>query len=438
MGLRDKIKNIFSSGAGEKEENVISEEVTVEEEISSSPKERPGRRKKKAEEGSGGSEEIEDREETSEKEKENKKEKKGPEVHRSELRDIVEHVINEEERTFSNYINPAFWQEKRRSYKKIRDKEKQGKTVYEVLYQGARPSMPYYILTILSCIIATAGLIQGSSATIIGAMIVAPLMTPILAFSLGVIWGDIYLIRTSLTSIFKGIMWAVVISTVISYLVPIPEYSPEILSRTHPTLFDVLVALASGIVGAYGYANEKISSTLVGIAIAVALMPPLCNIGIGIGTMNPQIAYGATVLFVINLVSIGLAGAVVFWMMEIHPPLADQEQVKKRAMYQIIISIAILLVISVPLSIFMVEGYQRSNAKETVRIVTLKEFPHLEIFKLEPLEEDGKFFIKLVLTGSEEPDKERISRLEADLTGSLSVCHGVRISFIKSLRLTGP
>lgn len=370
--------------------------------------------------------------------KEDKKEKKGSGSYRTELKEIVDHVINEDERTIKNYINPRFWLEKRRSYKEIRDKEKQGKGVYEVLSGGARPSMPYYILTILSCVIATAGLIQGSSATIIGAMIVAPLMTPILAFSLGVIWGDISLIRISMSSIIKGVIWAVIISGVISYLVPIPEYSQEILSRTHPTLFDVLVALASGIVGAYGYANEKISASLVGIAIAVALMPPLCTIGIGIGTLNPDIAYGATVLFVINLVSIGLAGAVVFWVMEIHPPLVEKEEVKRRAMYQIVISVVILLVISVPLGIFMIEGYQKSEAKETVRVAMLKEFPDLEIFSLEPLDDKGKFIIKLVLTGPKEPDQEKVRTMARDLSARLVVCDGVRVSFIRSLPVTGP
>jgi len=446
MSLKDRMKKLFTSSSP----GAPAAEPPGDDDPDKTP-DSPGilekRKRKKEENGEGSVDPLDEKEssgrskkekeEKKEKGKEEKEEKKGADAHRSEVKEIVDHVIHEEERTFRNYINPLFWIEKRRDYKEIRDKEKQGKSIYEVLSQGARPSMPYYILTILSCVIATAGLIQGSSATIIGAMIVAPLMTPILAFSLGVIWGDVPLIRISLTSIFKGVAWAIIISAAISYLVPIPEYSVEITSRTHPTLFDVMVALASGLVGAYGYANEKISSTLVGIAIAVALMPPLCNIGIGIGTFNAGITYGATLLFVINLVSIGLAGAVVFWIMKIHPPLADQEEIKKRAMYQIAISVVILLVISIPLSFFMVEGYQKSEAKEGVRVAMLEAFPTLEVFKLEPFEKEGKFHVNLVLTGPEEPDRARVLKLTAALKMKYKVCEGIRISFIRSLSVTG-
>ncbi|HRX16872.1 MAG TPA: TIGR00341 family protein, partial [Spirochaetota bacterium] len=220
--------------------------------------------------------------------------------------------INKHSTLLSMITRPADWKSTYSEYKARRNKEKEDLNVYGILFDGASPSIEYYMLTILSCVIATTGLIQGSTAVIIGAMIVAPLMTPILASSLGVIWGDFKLMRMSFFSLVKGAILAILISSALAYIIPLSSYSDEILARTTPSLFDILVALASGSVGAYGYANKKINNTLVGIAIAVALMPPLCTIGIGLGTLNSQIAIGATVLFLINYVSISLAGAIIF------------------------------------------------------------------------------------------------------------------------------
>jgi len=350
---------------------------------------------------------------------------------KSDIRSLVDHVIDEEERTFRNYINPRFWLAKRRDIQQIRKKEEHGLNIYEILAGGAAPSREYYILTVLSCIIATTGLVQGSTATIIGAMIVAPLMTPILAFSLGVIWGDLQLIRISVGSIAKGMFWAILISSAISFIIPLPVYSGEIMARTHPTLFDIIVALASGIVGAYGYANEKISNTLVGIAIAVALMPPLCTVGIGLGTMNREVASGAFILFIINLISIGLAGAVVFWAMKIHPPLADETRVARRAMYQIVLSVLILAAIAVPVSIFMYDDYQRVEAKEYARLAFHRVFPGLEILSLEAEEGKDHYSLRVVVTGSEEPERERILSLKKSIITNHPKISDMKIIFMK-------
>ncbi len=351
---------------------------------------------------------------------------------KEDIKDILPILIDPHERTFRNYITPAFWREKNLKYKKIREREKQGLDLYELLASGAAPTREYYVLTILSCVIATAGLIQGASATIIGAMIVAPLMTPILAFSLGVVWGDLILIRLSAASILKGLFWAIVISCLITLVIPLPSYSEEIMSRTRPTIFDIVVALASGFVGAYGYANKKISSSLVGIAIAVALMPPLCTIGIGIGKMNADIAQGAAVLFIINLISISLAGAVVFWLMKIQPIDADQVEVNRRAFSQIIISIIILVIISVPLGLFMKDGYLLGEARTDLKTSLEREFPDIHIIEsFESRRNDG-FILQATVTGAARPDAGIVQNMVDDLKTRNSIVKGVSLKYMKS------
>lgn len=352
-----------------------------------------------------------------------------------DVRGMLDHVIEPEERTLKNYISISFWKEKREQYAKIKSKEKQDLNVFKLLSDGARPTIEYYILTILSCIIATTGLIQGSTATIIGAMIVAPLMTPILAFSLGVIWGDIDLIKISMQSIVKGTVIAILISALIAYLVPIPTYSGEIIARTKPSLFDIIVAVASGIVGAYGNANKKISNTLVGIAIAVALMPPLCTIGIGLGKFNIEIATGATILFIINLVSISLAGAIVFWAMKIHPVLADEGQIKKRALYQIAMSIIILVAISIPVGIYMWDGFKIATSQETVRKVMLQDYPGLSIFQMKTERIRHGHRLILIITGKQQPGQEDINALKNRIMRENSGIRETLIQFIQSSTL---
>jgi uncharacterized hydrophobic protein (TIGR00271 family) len=349
-----------------------------------------------------------------------------------EIKKMFQHVIEPEERTLKNYMNPAFWKNKRELYRAIKEKEKQDLNVFLVLSEGARPTIEYYILIILSCIIATPGLLQGSTATIIGAMIVAPLMTPILAFSLGVIWGDGNIIKTSLLSLLKGIALAIMISACIAYVIPMPDYSQEILARTKPTLFDIIVALGSGIVGAYGNANKKISNTLVGIAIAVALMPPLCTVGIGLGTFNQDIATGAFVLFAINLVSISLAGAIVFWAMKVHPPLADQGKVMKRAIYEIVLSLIILSAIAVPVGLYMYEGFRDSRARLAVMRILGEEIPEASVFDLRMEKERGRYFFIISLSGEKPPESGAIAALRARLQGECSRIDDLRIRFIQS------
>ena len=351
---------------------------------------------------------------------------------KDEIKKMFQHVIEPEERTLKNYFNPGFWKAKQEVYRSIKEKEKQDLNVFEVLSEGARPTIEYYILIVLSCIIATTGLLQGSTATIIGAMIVAPLMTPILAFSLGVIWGDGTIIKTSLSSLAKGILLAIAISSLIAYFIPMPGYSAEILARTTPSLFDVIVAIGSGIVGAYGNANKKISNTLVGIAIAVALMPPLCTVGIGIGTFNKQVASGAFVLFAINLVSISLAGAVVFWAMKIHPALADEGKVMKRALYQIVLSVVVLSAIAVPVGLYMFEGYRESSARQTFQAILLEVIPDTSIFDIRMEKHHDRYFFLLTLSGEKLPGKNSVNMLRERMKTDCPEIEDFKIRFIKS------
>ncbi|MEH2370569.1 DUF389 domain-containing protein [Nostoc sp.] len=170
----------------------------------------------------------------------------------------------------------------------------------------------YIILIISSCAIATLGLLSNSAAVIIGAMIIAPLMLPIRGLAFGALQADITLFRKGIIAVVVGTMLAVAIAFTLGLLVGLPSYGSEVLARSRPTLLDLGIAVAAGGISGYAKVETKISGSLAGTAIAVALMPPICVIGLGLAQGNWSLSLGATLLYLTNLLGIALSCMVTF------------------------------------------------------------------------------------------------------------------------------
>jgi uncharacterized hydrophobic protein (TIGR00271 family) len=209
------------------------------------------------------------------------------------------------------------------------------------LLDEANPDRPYFVLIVGSCVIATFGLLTNSAAVIIGAMIVAPLMLPIRALALGALSGDTKLFRQGLGSVLLGTVVAVTIATLLGVLVNLPNFGSEILSRSRPTLLDLGIAIAAGGISAYAKWQPKISGTLAGTAIAVALMPPICVVGLGLSRLDHALSLGATLLYLTNLLGITLACMLTFLIIGCSP--------LKRARKALFSTLALTLVLMVPL-----------------------------------------------------------------------------------------
>lgn len=165
---------------------------------------------------------------------------------------------------------------------------------------------PRYVFMItMSCAIAILGLLLSSPAVVIGAMLISPLMGPIMALGFSLCVVDFEQMRSALKALAIGTFWALVMSAIIVYLSPLTDATPEIMARTKPNLFDLLVAVFSGMAGGYATIKQK-GGTIVGVAIATALMPPLAVVGYGLATLNWGIAGGAFFLFMTNLLAISL------------------------------------------------------------------------------------------------------------------------------------
>ena len=234
--------------------------------------------------------------------------------------------------------------------------------VQREMERGAQPGINFFVLIVLSSIIAALGLLLNSPAVVIGAMLVAPLMSPIMALALGLMLGDLRMIRFSTEAILKGIALAVLIAAFIGLLSPLKIITSEMLARSQPTLLDMGVALASGMAGAYAIARKDVSAALPGVAIAAALMPPLATVGLSLSLGDIHVAGGAFLLFLTNIAAISLAASVVFLLLGFHPQGWGARS-RRQLRLRLIASLLLLLVIAVPLGIIMA-GIVRDAAQE--------------------------------------------------------------------------
>lgn len=190
--------------------------------------------------------------------------------------------------------------------------QEQRRIIYEKITDLSLPTPSFYMMVCFSTIIAAFGLLSNSVAVVIGAMLVAPLMGPIFGIALSLSTGNSSLLRRALMAELMGMIMVVSLSFIIG-LVPIrPEFGSEILARTQPTIYDIIIALASGLAGAYALVDEKISPALPGVAIATAIVPPLATVGLYLPTGQWNLAGGAASLFLVNFLCIEFAASVVF------------------------------------------------------------------------------------------------------------------------------
>ncbi|NOR90125.1 MAG: TIGR00341 family protein [Anaerolineales bacterium] len=221
--------------------------------------------------------------------------------------------------------------------------------VIEDMRSAAIPTVDYYVLMVLAAAIASVGLLQNSTAVIIGAMLVAPLMNPILAMAMGMVIGDLRTLSVGTEAVIKGATMAILVAVLMVVISPIDEPTSEILSRTQPNILDLLVALFSGLAAGYSVSRKEVSGALPGVAIAAALVPPLSVVGYGVAIANFEVAFGALLLFITNLIAIVLAAAVIFLALNFQPARMAMGELRKNlrlTLFSLLGISAILLVIT--------------------------------------------------------------------------------------------
>jgi len=222
----------------------------------------------------------------------------------------VDHLPSDEEN--ANYLGnaiPLFSHASKEQYASL----------FTSLREESRASENFMVLLILATMIATFGLFINSSSVIIGAMLLAPLMQPIVSLSMGVLRQDESLQVSAAKTTAIGVFAVLMTASIISLFTPIEQLTSEMAGRLSPTILDLFVAIVSGIAAAYAKSNAKILGSLAGVAIAVALVPPIAVAGIGLGWGDWSMFSTAFLLFITNLVGIVLAAAFTFAILGFSP-----------------------------------------------------------------------------------------------------------------------
>ena len=226
----------------------------------------------------------------------------------------------------------------------------------KLFFEGDRTQrslVRFSVLLFLSTVIATQGVIADSTATVIGAMIIAPLMTPIIATTAALVMGNGRRALYSFLLVAAGTLGVIIVSAGFGFLaIHVVDFdtNSQITARVAPRILDLIIALAAGTAGAFAISRDDIADSIPGVAISIALVPPLCVVGIALSAAQWSDAWGALLLFLTNFLSILLAGGAVFGVLGLGRAVTeDMGHVNKRRAYRII-TLGIML-ITIPLAI---------------------------------------------------------------------------------------
>lgn len=279
--------------------------------------------------------------------------------------------------------------------------------------RDARLNRKYLLLITLSACIATLGLLQNSPAVVIGAMLVSPLLGPIMGVGFGLATLESSLVRRSLVTLAAGVAVAVAVAMFIVWISPVQDVTGELRARTRPTLLDLGVAVVGGVAGVYAI-MRKLSGVMVGVAIATALVPPLSTIGFGLATWRPDFAMGAALLFLTNTLAIAFAATLVARLNHFGPSLTRQH-----TLLQATGIITVLGLLAIPLAYTLNAIALEIRARSAVQGALDKLLAGSDrLDTLTVLDSEGTVQVDgVVLVNSYRPDLSR--RLAAEATAAL-------------------
>ena len=279
--------------------------------------------------------------------------------------------------------------------------------LFKVLRENSKISSIYVVMMILSTLIATFGLFGDSSPVIIGAMILAPIISPIVSFSMGMVRYDTNMLKQGVITILIGTGVCLLFSAGVSLIIPIKIITSEVDARLSPTLLDMGIAVASGIAAAYAHAKEGIAKSLAGVAIAVALVPPLAVAGIGIGWWDWSVFSGAFLLYLTNLAGIIMFAGITFLFLGFAP--------FRRAKMGLIYTLIVIGMVLVPLSLSFNRIKKEASITRELEGAVINELVIRDVsvrFE-EPLR------VSLTLVGPDNLERDEIMKIKNEIEESI-------------------
>lgn len=285
----------------------------------------------------------------------------------------------------------------------VRQEKEDEKETIESIKKGVEFKGTNLWVLIFATFVASLGLNTNSTAVIIGAMLISPLMGPIMGFGLGLGISDFGLIKQSFRNFLTATIFSVITSTLFFLISPISEAQSELLARTQPTVYDVLIAFFGGLAGIVASSTKSKGNVIPGVAIATALMPPLCTAGFGLASGNLYYFFGAFYLFFINSVFISLATYLVVRLLKYPKKVFLDKQREKKVTRYVGAIVLFTIVPSVYLSYNLIRSsYFYNRVHEFV--VSELAFPNTQILNKTVTYEKNDREVKVVLIGETVPD----------------------------------
>lgn len=289
------------------------------------------------------------------------------------------------------------------------------------LEEASRLDFSYIALVVLAAFIATLGLITNSAAVIIGAMIISPIMSPIMLSGASFAIMDRGKAKTASLSVGVGVVVAMICGVLTVLISPVKENTAEILARTAPNILDLFIAFFCGVAGALSVVSEKISKGVVGVAISVALMPPICVAAFGLATAQTAIAVGGFWMFFLNMAAIFVAAFAVLSLFGYSAYFESKR--KKHFGVRWLLSIGLLVFISVPLALSLKEAIVYKQESELIKKELAKSFnvSSRSILQKDVIEkEDGGYVVNVFLDTVRSYDRTYIRDVEKNISSKLS------------------
>jgi len=317
------------------------------------------------------------------------------------------------------------------------------------LVASANDLMPstrtYVLMTVVSALIATAGLLLDSPAVVVGSMVIAPLVGPALAASVGTVVDDSEMFRRGVRMQVLGLVLSVVVAFLFAFALrninlvpPLTDVTdiPEVRERVAPDFLSLMIAVGAGVAGIVSL-TTGVSAALVGVMIAVALIPPAATVGIGLAWGQPLVSLGSTVLVLVNVLSINLAALVVLWYTGYRPQRwFARDEAQRSTLKRIATLVVAIVVLSAFLGGVTFDSYQRATTEEAIQAeaeATLEAFesdPALRLLDIEvsypravPFQEPDRVVVTVGI-----PPGESVSGLAALLRDRINAATGHNVT----------
>lgn len=289
---------------------------------------------------------------------------------------------------------------------------------FEDLYLQSEMTKTYTVLLLLANFIALFGLITNSVAVIIGAMLISPLMGPIISFGFAYITSESMLMKQSLRTIGLSLVYVILSAAILSFISPLNELNEQIMARTKPNLYDLFIAVFSGLAVAVSYLSKRASSfsIITGVAIATSIIPPLSVVGFGIGTGNWAVSVGSFLLFFTNFTAIVATTALsgILFGNQYFQHLKDFNYVKKR----LVMIVLLILLTCLPLSFTLKQSVENLKIRRIVN-TAVGSIKNATVFNVSYSMDKDKLKINLALASSKPLTHDETLLLKSEIENRL-------------------